>query len=145
MEVRSVFIVGAGLMGSGIAQVCAQSGMSVLLNDVSKETLKSALKTINWSVGKFIEKGKLVEDKNTIIGRIKTTTDYNTTESIDIIIEAVSEKIELKRQILKKVDRVCDPHTLIASNTSAIPITELATVTKHPEQVLGLHFFNPYR
>lgn len=143
MDIHKVLVVGSGLMGSGIAQVCAQAGIEVLLNDVSEEALDRALKSIEWSVGKFVEKGKLTEDIETVMSRISTITDIKSLKDINFAIEAVFEKIELKQELFKKIDEACGPHTLIASNTSAIPITELAAATGRPEQVLGLHFFSP--
>ena len=143
MDIHKVLVVGSGLMGSGIAQVCAQVGIEVLLNDVSEEALDRALKSIEWSVGKFVEKGKLTEDMETVMSRISTITDLKSVKDINFAIEAVFENIELKLELFKKIDEACGPHTLIASNTSAIPITELAAATGRPEQVLGLHFFSP--
>jgi 3-hydroxybutyryl-CoA dehydrogenase len=143
MTIQKVFIVGSGLMGSGIAQVCAQAGIQVFMNDVSQEILDRGLKNITWSVGKFIEKGKLKEDLKTIIGRIRTVTDLKNAAQVDLVIEAVFEKLDLKHEIFKKLEEVSRPEALIASNTSAIPITELATMTKRPERVLGFHFFSP--
>ena len=143
MSIKKIFVIGSGLMGSGIAQVCAQTGIKVLLYDINPEALKKALENIDWSVGKFIEKGKVKEDKATIISRIKTVSDYSGISEADLIIEAVFEKLELKKEIFQKIDDSSAPEALIASNTSAIPITELACVTKRPERVLGLHFFSP--
>lgn len=143
MKIQSVFVVGSGLMGSGIAQVCAQSGLQVCINDVSQEILDKALKSISWSAGKFVEKGKLTEKLETIMGRIRTVTDLKAAAQADLVIEAIFEKLEPKQKLFKELDGVCGDQTLIASNTSAIPITELAALTKRPEQVLGLHFFNP--
>jgi 3-hydroxybutyryl-CoA dehydrogenase len=143
MAIEKVFIVGSGLMGGGIAQVCAQAGIQVFINDVSQEILNKALKNISWSAGKFVEKGKLKESLETIMGRIRTGTDFAAASHADLAIEAVFEKLDLKQEIFKKLDEICGPETLLASNTSAIPITELATVTKRPERVLGLHFFSP--
>ncbi len=130
-------------MGSGIAQVCAQVGIRVFITDVSQEILNRALKSISWSVDKFVEKGKVTESLETIMGRIKTGTDFNPAAQVDLAIEAVFEKLEVKQDIFRKLDQVCGPETLLASNTSAIPITEIAAVTKRPEKILGLHFFNP--
>ena len=143
MEIRKVIVVGSGLMGSGIAQVCAQAGIQVFLNDVSREALDKAIKSIEWSVGKFIEKGNLAEKKQTIIDRITPITDLSPAKSIDLAIEAVFEQLELKQQIFEELDQLCPPHTLLASNTSAIPISELAAVTQRADRVLGLHFFSP--
>jgi len=143
MQVTKVLVVGSGLMGSGIAQVCAQAGIHVFLNDVSREALDKAIKNIEWSVGKFIEKGKLAEKKEAIIDRITPITDLDPAKDIDLAIEAVFEQLELKQQIFEKLDQLCPPHTLLASNTSAIPISDLAAVTHRADKVLGLHFFSP--
>jgi 3-hydroxybutyryl-CoA dehydrogenase len=130
-------------MGSGIAQVCAQAGIQVMLYDVAKDALVNAIKSIGWSVGKFVEKGKLTEDKDTIMARIRLITEFNEGQESDLVIEAVYEKLELKQEVFRELDDNCSPKTLIASNTSAIPITELAAVTNRPGKVLGLHFFSP--
>ena len=143
MGIKKVLVVGSGFMGSGIAQVCAQAGIQVLLYDVSKDALVNAIKTIDWSVGKFIEKGKLGEDRDSIMARIRLITDFNDGKEVDLAIEAIFEKLELKQEVFRKLDKNCLSDTLIASNTSAIPITELAAVTNRPEKVLGLHFFSP--
>jgi 3-hydroxybutyryl-CoA dehydrogenase len=143
MTIKKVFIVGAGLMGSGIAQVCAQSGINVVLNDISQKAVEKGLKNIAWSVSKFIEKGKLTEDEDTILHRIATADDFSSAADVDLVIEAVFEKLGLKQEIFLKLDEVCQPNTILASNTSAIPITELASITKRPEKVLGIHFFSP--
>jgi 3-hydroxybutyryl-CoA dehydrogenase len=143
MEVKSVLVVGSGLMGSGIAQVCAQAGIHVFLNDVSQVALDKAIKNIEWSVDKFIEKGKLAEKKKTIIDRITPTQNLDPAKNIDLAIEAVFEQLELKQRIFEELDQICEGHTLLASNTSAIPISELAAVTHRADKVLGLHFFSP--
>jgi 3-hydroxybutyryl-CoA dehydrogenase len=143
MTINKVFVVGSGLMGSGIAQVCAQAGIEVFLYDIDPEALNKALKSIEWSVGKFVEKGKVKEDKATIMDRIRTVTGFSKAETVDLTIEAVFERMDLKQEIFKKIGEVSDAEALIASNTSAIPITELAAVTDRPERVLGLHFFSP--
>jgi 3-hydroxybutyryl-CoA dehydrogenase len=130
-------------MGSGIAQVCAQAGINVYLHDASGNALDKAVKSIDWSVGKFIEKGTLTEDKETILKRITPVEDLKTGADVDLVIEAVFEKKEIKQDIFKQLDLLCPPRTLFASNTSAIPITELASVTTWPEKFMGLHFFSP--
>jgi len=143
MAMQKVFIVGTGLMGAGIAQVCAQAGLQVFITDVNQEVLARAVKNISWSVGKFIEKGKLKENLETILSRIQTGTDFAPAKQVDLAIEAVFEKLDLKQEIFRKLDEICGAETLLASNTSAIPITEIAAMTRRPENVLGLHFFNP--
>jgi len=143
MSVEKVLVIGSGLMGSGIAQVCAQAGIQVYLHDVSNEALTRAIKTVDWSVGKFIEKGKLSEDKDSIMARIRLITDFKDGKAVDLAIEAVYERLELKQEIFQNLDKTCHSDTLFASNTSAIPITELAAVTNRPKKVMGLHFFSP--
>ena len=143
MEFKKILIVGGGTMGSGIAQVCAQKGMKVLLYDLKEDILKRALDSISWSVGKFIQKGKLKEDKDTIINRIKSVTELKEEVEADIVIEAVFEKLDIKLEVFKRLDEIVSDDTLLASNTSAIPITELASATNRPERIVGLHFFNP--
>ena len=143
MTIEKVFIVGSGLMGGGIAQACAQAGIEVFLYDVDPEALKRALKSIEWSVGKFVEKGKVREDRAAVMERIRPVIDFSEAANVDLTIEAVFERLELKQEIFKSVGEVTGAEALIASNTSAIPISELAAVTERPERVLGLHFFNP--
>jgi 3-hydroxybutyryl-CoA dehydrogenase len=143
MEIKRVLVVGAGLMGGGIAQVCAQAGVEVVLNDASAEALARAVKGIEWSVGKFVEKGQLKETRETILARITTVGSLSADPRVELAIEAVFENLPVKQEVFRKLDAVCGPGTLIASNTSAIPITELASVTGRPQNVLGLHFFSP--
>jgi 3-hydroxybutyryl-CoA dehydrogenase len=143
MGIKKVLVIGAGLMGGGIAQVCAQAGIQVSLNDVSQEALEKAINNIDWSVGKLIEKGKLTDEKENITGRIQPVTDLNIAAETDLVIEAVFERLALKQEVFKQLDQVSGSKTLLASNTSAIPITELAAVTARPEKVFGLHFFSP--
>ncbi|MBS3808749.1 MAG: 3-hydroxyacyl-CoA dehydrogenase family protein [Desulfobacterales bacterium] len=143
MTVKSVFVIGAGLMGGGIAQVCAQAKMNVCVTDKSEEALKKSFDNISWSVGKFAEKGRILEDKDTVMARIQTVSDMSPAKDADLVIEAVFENLELKQQIFSELDSTCGQQTLIASNTSAIPITELAAMTSRPEKVLGIHFFSP--
>ena len=143
MDIRKVFIVGSGLMGSGIAQVCAQQGLEVVLYDIDAEALKRALKSIEWSVGKFVEKGELKEEKSVIMSRIKTVSDFTDAATCELMIEAVFENLELKKEIFEKIEAIAPVEALMASNTSSIPISEIAVATKKPGRVLGLHFFSP--
>jgi 3-hydroxybutyryl-CoA dehydrogenase len=130
-------------MGNGIAQVCAQKGISVVMSDLTQDVLDKAVERINWSVSKFVEKGKVSEDRDTIMGRIETSTGYDAAADADLVIEAVFEKLEVKHEVFKKLDAVVGDKTVLASNTSAIPITHIASVTRRPENFVGLHFFNP--
>jgi 3-hydroxybutyryl-CoA dehydrogenase len=143
MAMEKIMVVGAGLMGSGIAQVCAQSGVQVFMNDAAKAALDKAVVNIRWSVRKFAEKGKLSEDPDAVMKRIYPVEGLEAAGEVDLVIEAVFEEIEVKREIFRKLDEVCGKDALIASNTSAIPITELASVTRNPARVLGMHFFSP--
>ena len=143
MTINKVFVVGSGLMGSGISQVCAQAGVDVLLYDIDPEALKRAVKNMEWSLNKFFEKGKIAEDGATVMKRVRTVTDFSDAGKADLLIEAVFENLELKREVFQKLDKAAGPQALLASNTSAISITELAAVTGRPEKVLGLHFFSP--
>jgi 3-hydroxybutyryl-CoA dehydrogenase len=143
MTINTVFVVGSGLMGGGIAQVCAQSGLDVYLYDIQKEALERAIKNISWSVGKLVEKGKVQGTMDKIMGRITTVNELGQAASTDLVIEAVFENMDIKRNVFKTLNDHVGTDTLIASNTSAIPITELAVEVSHPERVLGLHFFSP--
>jgi 3-hydroxybutyryl-CoA dehydrogenase len=143
MATRKVFVVGSGLMGSGIAQACAQAGVEVTMQDLSSEAIEKALKNIKWSVNKFVEKGKLKEDSATVMGRIRAVPDLSDAASADLIIEAVFEKLDVKQETFRTIDEIAREDALMASNTSSIPITNLAAVTRRPERVLGLHFFSP--
>jgi 3-hydroxybutyryl-CoA dehydrogenase len=143
MDTNKVFVVGSGLMGSGIAQVCAQSGLEVVLYDIDPAALTKALKNIEWSVGKFVEKGALKEDKSIVMDRIETVSDFSLAAACDLIIEAVFENLDLKREIFEKIDGLSRPGALMASNTSSIPITEIAVAAQNRQRVLGLHFFSP--
>ena len=143
MGIKRVFVAGAGLMGSGIAQVCASAGLDVVVCDVASEALERALKNIAWSVGKFIEKQKIKGPLETIMARITSTNDLTMAAEADLCIEAVFEKLDLKQEVFGRLGSVVNPETLLASNTSAIPISSLAATVPHPERVLGLHFFSP--
>ncbi|MEW6267549.1 MAG: 3-hydroxyacyl-CoA dehydrogenase family protein [Thermodesulfobacteriota bacterium] len=143
MTIRNVFVMGAGLMGSGIAQVCAQAGLSVSLYDVDQAALEKSLKSLAWSLGKLVEKGKVTESLEKIVGRISPAHSLKPAGQAQLAIEAVFENLELKRKVFAQMDEQAGPDTLLASNTSAISITELAAATKRPDRVLGLHFFSP--
>ena len=138
-----VLVVGAGFMGSGIAQVSAQAGYQVHLMDIHTEITDRALKDIRWSVEKLATKGLLKEPSEEVIARISLEKDLSTASEADWIIEAALEEEELKRRIFQELDRISRPKTPLATNTSSIPITRLAKNTNQPERVLGLHFFGP--
>lgn len=144
MTIRTVGIIGAGTMGNGIAQSCAASGLSVVMVDISDAALQKGMQTISASLDRLIRKEKLSEaDKQLIMGRIQTSTDYDTLKPTQMVIEAATENLDLKRQILKQVDALLPPEALMATNTSSISITKLAAATNRPDRFMGLHFFNP--
>ena len=140
---KKIFVVGAGFMGSGIAQVCAQAGYGVVLMDVDRQALDKALAEIRWSAGKLSSKGLLNEPHETIVQRIITVTDLKKSATADWVIEAALENENLKLEIFRELDRLAPARTPLATNTSSIPITRIARATQHPERVLGLHFFGP--
>ncbi|MEU9062616.1 3-hydroxyacyl-CoA dehydrogenase family protein [Streptomyces sp. NPDC048430] len=141
---RKLAVIGAGLMGSGIAQVSAQAGWDVVLRDVTDEALARGRGGIETSYGKFVAKGKLDEaDAEAALARITTTTDLDAVADADVVVEAVFEKLEVKHEIFRTLDKVVREDAVLASNTSAIPITKIAAVTERPERVVGVHFFSP--
>ncbi|SEF91709.1 3-hydroxyacyl-CoA dehydrogenase [Actinacidiphila yanglinensis] len=141
---KKLAVVGAGLMGAGIAQVSAQAGYEVVLRDVTDEALARGRSGIAASYEKFVAKGKMTaEDAEAALARITTTTDLDAAADADLVVEAVFERIEVKQEIFRTLDRLVGDDTVLASNTSAIPITKIAAVTERPERVVGTHFFSP--
>src|SRR5579885_258350 len=144
-DVKNITVIGAGTMGHGIAQVAAQSGFQVTLCDLKQEFIDNGLRRIIQNLDKGIERGKLAEeDKKSALAKIKAITNLEeAARDADLVIEAVLEKIELKREVFGNLDRLCPQHTILASNTSSISITRIAAATKRPQQVIGMHFMNP--
>lgn len=142
-DIRQIFIAGAGHMGHGIAQVVASAGLNVTLYDVSADSLHSAREKMGWSLEKFHAKGKIQEAPELILQRVKTTNQLTDAATADLIVEAAPEREALKRELFARLDEICLPHVIFASNTSAIPISKLAAATRRPERFCGLHFFNP--
>lgn len=144
MEIKRVGVVGCGLMGSGIVEVCARAGYDVVVREVDQELLKRGLGRLEGSMRKAVERGKLpAPEMEAARRRVKGTTALTDLGDADLVIEAVIEKMEMKKEVFRELDRLCPPRTVIASNTSSLSITEIASVTKRPGQVLGMHFFNP--
>ena len=143
MQINNVFIAGAGFMGSGIAQVCAQAGLTVRLFDVQQEQVEKALKNIHWSAGKLIEKGKVDGPLEKVMGRISGSTSLADAAGAELVMEVVFEKLSAKRELFEQLGETISPVTLVASNTSALPISQLAAFVPNPERFLGLHFFSP--
>ncbi|MGW0504244.1 3-hydroxyacyl-CoA dehydrogenase family protein [Micromonospora sp. NPDC003241] len=137
-------VVGAGLMGSGIAQVAAQAGWQVVLRDLDDAATRRGLDGIRTSLGKFAEKGKIsTDDAEAALERITATTDLEATADADIVVEAVFERLEIKHEVFRALDKICKSDAVLATNTSAIPVTQIAAVTERPEAVVGTHFFSP--
>lgn len=131
-------------MGGGIAQVAAQAGYLVILNDIKEEFVKRGMDMITKNLTKSVEKGKLVSsEKEAILNRISKSTSLQDADAADLVIEAAIEKIEVKAQIFSQLDVICPKETILATNTSSLPITEIAAFTKRPDKVIGMHFFNP--
>lgn len=144
MNMQRVGVVGAGTMGNGIAHVFARSGYTVVLCDVERGVLDRALGTIAKNLDREVAKSKItVADKDAALSRIQPITDRNKLAECDLVVEAATEKFEIKAEIFRDVDRLTRPEIILASNTSSISITKLAAVTKRPEKVIGMHFFNP--
>jgi 3-hydroxybutyryl-CoA dehydrogenase len=137
-------VIGSGLMGSGIAQVSAQAGWQVTMRDVDDASLNRGVSAIRDSLGRFAAKGKISEEGvEATVGRISTTTDLDAAAEADIVVEAIFEKIEAKHEVFRTLDKICKAGVILGTNTSAIPITQIAAVTSRPESVVGIHFFSP--
>ncbi len=144
MAIKNVFVIGAGTMGNGIAQVSAQAGYNVTMSDIKEDFLTSGMATIEKSLGRLVKKETLTEDeKAAIIGRIKTTLDMKDAKDADLVIEAAPEVLNLKQNIFKQLDEICKEDAILATNTSSLPIGEIASVAKDPARVIGIHFMNP--
>jgi 3-hydroxybutyryl-CoA dehydrogenase len=141
---QRIAVIGAGLMGSGIAQVSAVAGLDVVLRDITDQALQTGTAGIEKSLNRFASKGKLTQDQvEAALGRISTSTDLDAAADADIVIEAAFENLQVKQQLFTDLDRICRPEAVLASNTSAIPITQIAAATERPESVVGTHFFSP--
>jgi 3-hydroxybutyryl-CoA dehydrogenase len=144
MSIQKIMVIGAGQMGSGIAQVCAQAGFDVKLNDMKEEFFARGLGTITKNLSRNVAKGRMTEsEKEAILARLTKSLDINDANDVDLVIEAAVENMGIKQSIFKQLDTIAPAHAILASNTSSLPITELAAVTNRPEQVIGMHFMNP--
>ena len=144
MEFKNVGIVGCGIMGAGLTQLCAQTGYKVIVSEINDAALQKGLKSIDSALGRQVEKGKMkAEDKAAIMGRIKGTTNMADFSVCDIVIEAATEDMNIKKSIFTQLDKVCKPGALLATNTSVLCVAEIAGVTKRAENVLGMHFAQP--
>ncbi|MDD3024301.1 MAG: 3-hydroxyacyl-CoA dehydrogenase NAD-binding domain-containing protein, partial [Syntrophomonadaceae bacterium] len=144
MEIKKIGVLGAGTMGAGIAQVCAEAGFAVVLVDVDAPVIEKAIKGVQKAWQKALEKGKLgEEDKQKRTSLLETGVSINEFKDCDLVIEAIVEKIDIKKKVFQQLDEICPPHAILASKTSAFSITEIAAATKRPDKVVGMHFFNP--
>jgi len=144
MRVEKVGIVGCGQMGSGIALLSAQAGYDTLVSEVNEDLMNRGMKAIRASLDRNVAKGRILKhDQENIVARISTTVDLGSFSDRDILIEAITESLEDKKRLFTEMDSICPHHTILASNTSCLSITEMAMATRRPENVIGLHFFNP--
>ncbi|COR89421.1 3-hydroxybutyryl-CoA dehydrogenase [Streptococcus pneumoniae] len=144
MGVQKIVVIGAGQMGSGIAQVCAMAGYDVKVQDLKQEQLDRGLAIITKNLARQVEKGRMKEEeKEATLNRLTVTLDLDCVKEADLIIEAAVEKMDIKKKIFANLDEIAPEHAILATNTSSLPITEIAAVTKRPEKVIGMHFMNP--
>jgi 3-hydroxybutyryl-CoA dehydrogenase len=144
MEVKKIGVVGCGLMGSGIAEVCARSGYSTIALEVNQQFLDKGMNSIKASLEKAASKGKMsAQDKDATLARLKGTINAEDFKDVDLVLEAVIENMDEKKRIMSTMDKICPPHAILASNTSCLSILQMAMATKRPTQVIGMHFFQP--
>jgi len=144
VEIRTIGVVGLGTMGAGIAQVCVQAGVDVVGREVADDLAERGRSTIERYLARGVEKGRLAQDEmDAALGRLRLTTDLDDLAACDLVIEAIVEQIEAKKELFAALDSIVSPHTVLATNTSALSVTEIAAATAHPERVVGMHFFNP--
>jgi len=143
-DIKKIAVIGCGTMGNGIAHVAAQNGYDIIIIDIDEKYLKKAMATITINLDRMVNKEKITEqDKTDTLSRITTTTDLMAVKDCQLVIEAIVEKLDIKLGLFGKLDQICPPDTILASNTSSLPITKLASGTKRPEKVVGMHFMNP--
>lgn len=143
MEVKNIVVIGAGAMGNGIAQTAAIAGYTVTLTDIEADALERGLAAIQKSIEKLLRRGKITEEQKILAEKISTSLDLDPAKDAQLIIEAASEKIDIKRELFTALDQIAPPHAILASNTSSLSLTRLAAATSRPDKVIGMHFFNP--
>ncbi|ESU34426.1 3-hydroxybutyryl-CoA dehydrogenase [Bacillus sp. 17376] len=144
MSVNKIMVIGAGQMGSGIAQVCAQAGYDVFLNDLKPEFIERGLAGIKKNLNRQVDKGRMTSEQlDEVVNRITSSTDLQDAKNVDLVVEAAVENMDIKAKIFAQLDEIAPEHAILASNTSSLPITEIAAATKRPEKVIGMHFMNP--
>jgi 3-hydroxybutyryl-CoA dehydrogenase len=144
MEIKTIGVLGAGVMGNGIAQVAAQAGYNVILRDIEDRFVEGGIKNIDKFLAKSVEKGKMTpEQKSTVMGKIKGTSKMDDLKDVDFIVEVIIEVMDVKKKVFAELDELTRKDVILSSNTSSMSITEIATATKRPDKVVGMHFFNP--
>jgi len=144
MAIEKIMVIGAGQMGGGIAQVAAQSGLQVVLNDIDMTLIDKRVAFIDKTLARNVEKGRITaEEKQAVLARLAPSTDLQDAAGVDFVVEAASENMDIKAKIFRRLDDVARPGVILATNTSSLPITEIAAVTRRPESVIGMHFMNP--
>lgn len=144
MNVETIMVIGAGQMGSGIAQVCAQAGYKIILHDIKQEFIDRGLGIIGKNLARNVEKQRMtVAEREAVLALISPSTDLQAAKQADLVIEAAVEKLEIKAKLFSQLDEIAPAHTILATNTSSLPITEIAAATNRPEHVIGMHFMNP--
>jgi 3-hydroxybutyryl-CoA dehydrogenase len=144
MSIKIIGVVGAGTMGNGIAQVAAQAGFNVVMSDIEDKFVQNGIKNVDKFLSKSVEKGKMTaDDKNAIMGRIKGTTNMEDMKDVDLVVEVVVEVMDVKKKVFKQLDEITKKDAILATNTSSMSITEIASATSRPDKVVGMHFFNP--
>lgn len=144
MEVKKPFVVGAGIMGAGVGQLCAQQGYDVTVVDISDEIVEKAKGKVTAGLSRRVEKGKITqEEMDAVISRLNWSTGLDQAGDSDFVIEAIIENIEAKKEVFQKLDSACPPETILATNTTALSVSDIASATRRPDKVIGMHFFNP--
>ena len=144
MDIKKPFIVGTGIMGSGVGQLCAQQGYDVTLVDISDDIVGKAREKVKSGLNRRVEKGKITqEDMESVLSRMNWSTDMEQARECDFVMEAISENIDAKKEVFAKLDSICLPETILASNTTALSVSEIASATSRPDKVIGMHFFHP--
>ncbi|MGS0746366.1 3-hydroxybutyryl-CoA dehydrogenase [Syntrophomonas erecta subsp. sporosyntropha] len=144
MEIKNIFVVGAGQMGNGIAQVSAQSGWNTVLYDINMDLVNKGLAVIEGNLKRNVSKGRMTEDeKEAIMKRLTPSVNLEDAAQADLVIEAIIENFDIKKKVFQQLDQITPDHAILATNTSSLPITQIAAVTKRPEKVIGMHFMNP--
>ena len=144
MDIKKPFVIGGGIMGAGVGQLCAQNGYEVTVVDISEEIVEKAKGKVRAGLSRRVEKGKITqEEMESVLSRINWSTDLDMAKESDFVVEAVSENLGVKKEIFKKLDSICLPETILATNTTALSVSEVASATSRADKVIGMHFFNP--